>query len=527
MKGKLAVCGFAIMALLLGASSALAAEPTLPHAFYGTVAIGESDAPVGSVVSAEVGGANCGSYTIKVAGHYGNLDERDYLIVQGDISNGDSVTFYVNGVSTDQTVAFEAGGGPTQLDLTVPETAPTVVTNAATSVTTNSATLNGNLGSLGTALSATVSFEWGTTTAYGRETATQTMTSTGSFSFSLSGLSDDTTYHFRAKAVGHGTSYGVDRSFATREVTVGMSLPAPPPSGTTDVRGVVTTAGRFTRSVTATSEDELCTLTIPRGTVGLTEELEPLDEITMVMKDEPPPPPEDVHIVGLAYDLGPDGATFDTPITLEYTYDLGDIPEGVAEEDLVIAYYDEEAGKWVELPSTVDPETNTITASVSHFTTFAIIARRPVPPPPPPAPAAFSVSSLTIQPAEVQPQEAVTITVSVANTGGTEGSYSVVLMINGAKEAEKRVTVAAGESQLVSFSLAKEEAGSYSVVVDGLRASFTVVAPPVPAPPPPPVPAPVPPVKPPFNWPLVGGIIGGAVVVGLLIFFLVVRRRAY
>lgn len=59
---------------------------------------------------------------------------------------------------------------------------------------------------------------------------------------------------------------------------------------------------------------------------------------------------------------------------------------------------------------------------------------------------------------------------SVANAGGMEGSYSVVLMINGLKEAEKSVTIAAGGSRSVSFTVSKEDAGSYSVVVDGLSA---------------------------------------------------------
>ena len=304
---------------------------------------------------------------------------------------------------------------------------------------------------------------------------------------------------------------------------VGALPPPAPPPGTTDVTGKVTAAGRFTRSVTATSEDELCTLTIPRDTVGLTEELEPLDEITMVIKDEPPDPPKKAEIVGLAYDFGPDGATFEPAITLEYTYDPDDIPDWVDEEDLVLAYYDEEAGEWAEFPCTVDTATHTITALVSHFTTFAVIARRPVPPPLV-APAAFSVSNLAVKPAEVQPKEAVTITVSLTNTGGTEGSYTVALLINGVKEAEKSVTVVAGESQIVSFSVTKEETGSYTVVVDGLTASFTVVAP-VPPAPPPPAPPPVPEVKPPFNWPLVGGIMGVAVVLTLLVFFLVIRPR--
>ncbi|MBA7620019.1 hypothetical protein ES703_27361 [subsurface metagenome] len=45
--------------------------------------------------------------------------------------------------------------------------------------------------------------------------------------------------------------------------------------------------------------------------------------------------------------------------------------------------------------------------------------------------------------------------------------------------------------------------------INGLSGSFTVVVP-----------------AKPFNWPLVGGIIAAVVVVGLLVFLLVVRRRA-
>ncbi|GAI71924.1 unnamed protein product, partial [marine sediment metagenome] len=390
------------------------------------------------------------------------------------------------------------------------------------------------LRSLGTALSVEVSFEWGTTATYGNETTAQAITSTGSFSFSLSGLSSNTTYHFRAVAVGHGESYGDNMTFTTAARLPSPAAPPAPPAGTTDVRGMVTTAGVFLEPVTATSEDELCTLTIPEGTVGLTEELEPLDEITVVIMDEPPDPPEDAHVVGLTYDLGPDGATFDPPITLTFSYDPDALPEEVVEEDLVLAYYDEATGEWIELDGVVDTENNTITASVAHFTTFAIIGtvtppeeEEVVPPeeeevaPPEeeeevvilPEPAAFSVSYLSVSPRlEVEPGEAVTIAVSVANTGGESGSYTVVLKINEVKEAEETVTIAAGDSQEVSFSVTREDPGDYTVDVDGLSGSFTVLLP----------------VKPPgVNWPLNGGIIGAVVVVaGLLIYFLV-RRRAY
>ncbi len=93
-------------------------------------------------------------------------------------------------------------------------------------------------------------------------------------------------------------------------------------------------------------------------------------------------------------------------------------------------------------------------------------------------PAAFSVSNLSIQPTQVQPGEAVNISVFVANTGGTEGSYAAVLKINGAVEAGETVTIAAGGSQTVTFSVTRNEASSYTIAVGGLSDSFTVVAPP-------------------------------------------------
>jgi C1A family cysteine protease len=92
---------------------------------------------------------------------------------------------------------------------------PTVTTNAATVGTANSATLNGNLTGKGTATSVAVSFEWGNTTAYGNETPAQVLNAPAAFSGNITGLKPNTTYHFRAKATGNGTSYGNDTTFNT------------------------------------------------------------------------------------------------------------------------------------------------------------------------------------------------------------------------------------------------------------------------------------------------------------------------
>jgi hypothetical protein len=95
-------------------------------------------------------------------------------------------------------------------------TPPSVVTIDATGIATDVATLNGDLSDLGTGSSVDVSFQWWTdSSSYLTETAKQALTGTGAFSFVLTGLQPDTTYHFRAKAIGDGTDYGSAQSFKT------------------------------------------------------------------------------------------------------------------------------------------------------------------------------------------------------------------------------------------------------------------------------------------------------------------------
>jgi len=242
----------------------------------------------------------------------------------------------------------------------------------------------------------------------------------------------------------------------------------------------ISSTGEIQETIEATSADGMLTITIPKGTIALDEDGDPLDNLTAEVDESPCDPPEDAHIIGLTYDFGPDGATFDPPISFTWSYDPDALLEEVAQEDLVIAYCDEDDNEWVELDCVVDTENHIITASVPHFTTFSIIGEI--------RPAAFTLSPLDISPTKVAPGEKVNISTLVANTGGMEGSYTVVLTINGVKEAEGSVTIAAGSSQGVSFSVTKEEGGIYRVIVDGLSGSFTVVAP-APAPPPPAPPA--------------------------------------
>ena len=97
---------------------------------------------------------------------------------------------------------------------------PHVTTDPATNLAANSATLKGTVNPNG--LTTSVHFEYGTTTSYGSSTATQNYngTTTHNVSANITGLSPNTTYHFRL--VGSniaGTRYGSDRTFTTLSAT--------------------------------------------------------------------------------------------------------------------------------------------------------------------------------------------------------------------------------------------------------------------------------------------------------------------
>ncbi len=91
-----------------------------------------------------------------------------------------------------------------------------------------------------------------------------------------------------------------------------------------------------------------------------------------------------------------------------------------------------------------------------------------------PTPAEFEVTSLDVEPTEVAPGETITVTAVVENSGGSQGTYNAVLTVDGTTAETKQVTLAAGASQTVTFSLVLDDAGSYEISVGGLSSSITV-----------------------------------------------------
>jgi hypothetical protein len=122
MKAKMVA--FIILAVLLALSvTPVYADnaPVLPHAFYGTVEVNGSPAPVGTQVEVRGDGVQTGignnPIVITVEGEYGSSGAFEpKLIVQGDIAEGATLAFYLNGVSTGQTAEWHSGG-VTELDI--------------------------------------------------------------------------------------------------------------------------------------------------------------------------------------------------------------------------------------------------------------------------------------------------------------------------------------------------------------------------------------------------------------------------
>ena len=99
------------------------AIPSLPHAFYGAVEVNGSPAPVGTEVEVRGEGVQTGvgnnPVTVTAAGSYGSSNPLEpKLVVQGDIADGTTLTFYVNGVPTGQTAVWHSGE-VTELDVSV------------------------------------------------------------------------------------------------------------------------------------------------------------------------------------------------------------------------------------------------------------------------------------------------------------------------------------------------------------------------------------------------------------------------
>jgi hypothetical protein len=328
----------------------------------------------------------------------GNVTANATVSLQANIASG---WMFMSWSSTDITITNTTAN---PLIFTMPNKPVTVTANFATSTlpgTTTSVTSSVNPSTYGQTVTFTA-----TVTAAGGLTPTGTVTfidgsaTLGTGALSSSGIATLATSALTAGNNNITAAYGGDSNFSGSTSSIysqvvnggggnnpgsgggggggGSSAPtAITGVGSINVGNIVSAAGTFNQSATLTSSEGQATVSIPRGTTGTLNGLS-LSTITVTPQTAPPSPSAKFKLLGAAYDFGPNGATFNPPISLAFGYNPANIPAGIAENSLGIAFYDSAAGQWVALPgSAVNAEGYTITVQVSHFTYFAVVAVLP------------------------------------------------------------------------------------------------------------------------------------------------------
>ncbi|MFC2039080.1 hypothetical protein ACFLUG_04855, partial [Chloroflexota bacterium] len=153
----------------------------------------------------------------------------------------------------------------------------------------------------------------------------------------------------------------------------------------TDVTAVVDVQGVFTDNITAVSDTTVkAKVEIESGTKGTTAASQPLSDVWIIeIENDPLPAPVNNAVASQNYEAGPEGTTFDQPVTITLQYDPASIPSGISASQLFISVWDENTRAWVAVPgSTVNLGEETVSAPVTHFSRYTVLS--PDPPPPPP-----------------------------------------------------------------------------------------------------------------------------------------------
>jgi len=108
-----------------------------------------------------------------------------------------------------------------------------------------------------------------------------------------------------------------------------------------------------------------------------------------------------------------------------------------------------------------------------------------------PSPPDFHLSNLEINPTEVDIGKDVVITAQITNVGGSQGSYTAELKIDGITNQAEKLIISVGTDYMLVFKISKALPGIYKVTLGDLSGQFTVKEPPSPVfdiPPSPPCP---------------------------------------
>lgn len=260
---------------------------------------------------------------------------------------------------------------------------------------------------------------------------------------------------------------------------VGGGGGAPVGAGITNLAIYTNNDGLFNMPGEARSEDGKVLLQFSKGVLSQTKDSTQLKYVKIVPVDSPADAPAGSQFIGKVYEMTPEGATFAPAVTMTIFYESGNLPAGIDTNSLAIVLYNPETRSWMPLQSVVNKTANSVTTGVEHFSIYAVLGKKAVIPVITQAaltPAKFSLSGITVNPVTAMPGESVTVSARVSNTGETDGDYEVILKVNGMVESTRTISVKAGSSDTVTFTVSRDNPGDCEVEINGAKAVFTVQA---------------------------------------------------
>lgn len=223
--------------------------------------------------------------------------------------------------------------------------------------------------------------------------------------------------------------------------------------------------GRTSEALTAASLDGGWQLDIAQDTlISYPDGTVPVLDLTVV--EESNIPESDTALYGVIYRLQSEGLQFNPAARLTVKYDPADLPADVPESALKIVRWNPDNSTWEALECSIDTENHTLTASLEHFSYYAVagIVR----------PAEFELTDFAVSRTNPERNEAFSVKVRVTNSGDLAGTYQAVLTINGTDYATREVELSAGESQEISFNVTLDQPGVYSLGIQPWMQKLTV-----------------------------------------------------
>src|SRR4030042_1563479 len=212
----------------------------------------------------------------------------------------------------------------------------------------------------------------------------------------------------------------------------------------------------------------------------LTLEGNKVPKLIKVTPADSSPPSGTKETIGSTYEMNayasldittPSAISVSPLFSMSSAYDPNQLPKDISE--VIFAYYPNPNQGWLAMGSEgVVAQTGEARGTLNYFLPYTLLAKLAET-----TAAKFEASDLIINPTQTPPNQQITISINLANTGGSIGDYTVELKVDGTVKESKQVTLAVGTSQTVNFTITGDAVGKHSVEISGLKGEFVVKEP--------------------------------------------------